>query len=70
MEYAAMRVTLLKHTIKAPTEYSYAYILITHQFNIDDILTARANGKKNSFLRFYSRKLYAMDHITRTRHNT
>lgn len=46
MEHAAMRVTLLKHTIKAPTEYSYAYILITHQFNIDDILTARANGKK------------------------
>ena len=49
MEYAAMRVTLLKHTIKAPTEYSYAYILITHQFNIDDILTARANGKKIVF---------------------
>lgn len=44
-----MRVTLLKHTIKAPTEYSYAYILITHQFNIDDILTARANGKKIVF---------------------
>ncbi len=44
-----MRVTLLKHTIKAPTEYSYAYILITNIFTLEDILHAKKNGKKIVF---------------------
>ena len=44
-----MRVSLLKHTIKAPTEYSYAYILITNNFSMDDILAAKKNGKKIVF---------------------
>lgn len=44
-----MQVTLLKHTIKAPTEYSYAYILITNGSSIDDILSAQKSGKKIVF---------------------
>lgn len=44
-----MQVSLLKHTIKAPTEYSYAYILITNGSTIDDILSAQKSGKKIVF---------------------
>lgn len=44
-----MKVTLLKHTIKAPTEYSYAYILITNSFSIGDIVAAQKSGKKIVF---------------------
>lgn len=44
-----MKVTLLKHTIKAPTEYSYAYILITNSFSIENIIDAKRKGKKIVF---------------------
>lgn len=44
-----MKVTLLGHTVKAPTEYSYAYVLVTNEYGIGDILDARRNGRKIVF---------------------
>lgn len=44
-----MKTTLLGHTVKAPTEYAYGYILITNKYSLADIITARKNGKKIVF---------------------
>lgn len=44
-----MKVTLLGHTVKAPTEYSYAYVLVTNEYAIEDILNARKNGRQIVF---------------------
>ncbi|MBR3664559.1 MAG: hypothetical protein IKN64_07880 [Desulfovibrio sp.] len=47
-----MHVTLLKHTIKSSTEYSYVYVLITNRYKIDDIIADQQAGKKNCILWF------------------
>lgn len=44
-----MLVELLKHTIKAPTEYSYAYVLITGGVSLAEIRDIRRKGKKVVF---------------------
>lgn len=48
MEYPR-KVTLLSHTIKPVTEYSYAYILITNTYTVDEIVKAQKGGKKIVF---------------------
>lgn len=44
-----MKVNLLKHTVKAPTEYSYAYILITNGKSVEDIINLQKQVKKIVF---------------------
>lgn len=44
-----MKVTVLKYTIRMPTEYSFGYVLITGGMSLADIAEARAQGKKLVF---------------------
>lgn len=41
-----MRVNLLNYTWKGISTYSWAYILITNQYNLNDIIESRKSGKK------------------------
>lgn len=41
-----MKVSLLKHVWKGMSDYSYAYIMITNKYDIEDIIAAQNNGKK------------------------